>query len=288
VSPTATDPPEPIAAPPIHAPIVDAHAHSWSKQLGADHDAVMARAWATGLAAIVEVGVDAATSAQARDLARADPRVHAVAGLHPHEASRMDLERAPLEELLRAGAASGELCAVGEIGLDFYRDRSPREDQQRSLRWQFELARELALPVVIHSRDADEECYAELEAWIARVGRYLGADREVGMMHCFAGDTELGRRYIELGLLLSVPGTVTYAGNERGRAVARETPLAAMLVETDCPYLTPVPHRGQRNEPAYVAHTVREVAALRGETPEHVARATAQNAARLFGFTLEG
>ena len=149
----------------------------------------MERAWAAGLAAIVEVGVDSATSVQARDLARADARVHAVAGLHPHEASRMDVERPPLEELLRAGAASGELCAVGEIGLDFYRDLSPREEQLRSLRWQLDLARELALPVVIHSREADEECYAELATWAARVGRYLGADREIGMMHCFAGNT---------------------------------------------------------------------------------------------------
>jgi TatD DNase family protein len=272
----------------IDAPLVDAHAHSWSKQLAADHDAVMARAWAAGLAAIVEVGVDAATSAKARDLSRADPRVHAVAGLHPHEASSMDVERAPLEELLRAGAASGEICAVGEIGLDFYRELSPRAEQERALRWQLELARELSLPVVVHSRAADEECYAELAAWAAQVGRYLGADREIGMMHCFAGDLDLARRYIDLGLLISVPGTVTYAGNERGRAVARQVPLAAMLVETDCPYLTPVPHRGQRNEPAYVAHTVREVAALRGETAEHVAGATAQNAARLFGFALAG
>ena len=276
------------APPGIDAQLVDAHAHSWSKQLAADHGALMARAWAAGLAAVVEVGVDAATSAQAQELARADPRVHAVAGLHPHEASRMDVERGPLEELLRAGAASGELCAVGEIGLDFYRDRSPRADQERALRWQLDLARELALPVVIHSRDTDEECFAELATWAARVGRYLGPDREIGMMHCFAGDTELARRYVEAGLLISVPGTVTYAGNERGRAVARETPLAAMLVETDCPYLTPVPHRGQRNEPAYVAHTVREVAALRGETAEQVARATAQNSARLFGFALAG
>ena len=105
-------------------------------------------------------------------------------------------------------------------------------------------------------------------------------------MHCFAGDEELALRYVELGFLISVPGTVTYTGNRRGQTVARQIPLEAMLVETDCPYLAPMPYRGQRNEPAYVSHTVHKVATLRGETPEHIAQVTAQNAARLFGFTL--
>lgn len=279
---------QPPVLPVIDAPLVDAHAHSWSAQLREDHGAVMARAWAAGLAAIVEVGVDVATSEQALGLAGADPRVHAVAGLHPHEASRLDAEREPLELLLRESAARGELRAVGEIGLDLYRELSSRADQERALRWQLTLARELELPVVIHSRAADEECYAELAAWASHAGRYLGSDREIGMMHCFAGDAELGRRYVELGFLLSIPGTVTYPGNERGRSVAREAPLAAMLVETDCPYLPPVPRRGRRNEPAYVAYTVQEVAALRDEPAQSVARATAENAARLFAFTLTG
>ena len=272
----------------IDAPLVDAHAHSWSPELRSDHEQVLARAWKAGLSAIVEVGVDLATSAESLQLACSEPRVHAAAGLHPHEASRLAVEREELATLLGEGAASGELAAVGEIGLDLYRELSPRPDQELALRWQLELARELALPVVIHSRGADEECYEELRTWASRAGRYLGADREIGMMHCFAGDTGLGRRYVELGFLLSIPGTVTYGGNERGRSVARETPLTAMLVETDCPYLTPVPHRGRRNEPAYVAYTVREVAALRGESERVVARATAENAARLFGFTLTG
>ncbi|MCY4640646.1 MAG: TatD family hydrolase [Chloroflexi bacterium] len=274
--------------PAIDGPLVDAHAHSWSPELEPDHAGVLARAWGAGLAAIVEVGVDLETSARSLALARKEPRVRAAGGLHPHEASRLESQREGLAALLARGAASGELSAVGELGLDFYRNLSPRPDQERALRWQLGLARELELPVVVHARAADEECYGELRAWAQRAGRYLGPGREIGMMHCFAGDAELGRRYVELGFLLSIPGTVTYRNNERGRRVARETPLAAMLVETDCPYLTPVPHRGRRNEPAYVAYTVREIAALRGESERAVARATAENAARLFGFALGG
>ena len=264
----------------MNAAVVDAHAHTWSRQFEHDYAETIARAWEAGLSAVVEVGTDSESSERARALAHADERVHAVAGLHPHEAKRLAEEREPLRRLLDDGG----FVAVGEIGLDFYRNLSPPDAQYEALRWQLELAREHALPVVIHARDADEECFAELSAWAQRGGRYLGPDREIGMLHCFAGDAELARRYVEIGFLISVPGTVTYADNARGREVARELPLPHMLVETDCPALTPQPHRGKRNEPAYVLHTVREVAQLRGCPPEQVASATSENAARLFGF----
>jgi TatD DNase family protein len=264
---------------------VDAHAHvSWSREFDDDRDAILERAWDAGLAAIVDVGVDTATSLACRELARAEARVHAVAGIHPHEAEHLERERATLRDAL----AEGGFVAIGEIGLDFFRTLSPPEQQYEAFRWQLELAREVELPVVIHSRDADEESYAVVEEWARRVGRYLGAEREIGMMHCYAGDVELAQRYVDLGFLLSVPGTVTFPKNERGQAVARAMPLERMLVETDCPYLTPAPWRGRRNEPAYVTETVRFVAELRGEAPEIVARATAANAARLFAFELGG
>ena len=266
----------------MHSPVVDAHAHTWSREFEDDYEATMERAWAAGLAAVIEVGTNSETSLLALALARADPRIHAVAGLHPHDAKRLAEEREALKRLLDGS----DFVAVGEIGLDFYRNLSPPEDQYEALRWQLELAGEVALPVVIHARNADEECFAELSAWAQRVGRYLGPDREIGMMHCFAGDPELAERYVELGFLLSVPGTVTYANNGRGRAVAQALPLAAMMVESDCPYLTPQPFRGRRNEPGYVVRTVQEVAELRGCTAEEVASATAENAARLFGVAL--
>jgi TatD DNase family protein len=274
---------KPLAPPPEPLPgVVDAHAHTWDRQLLPDRDAVLDRAWGTGLAAIVEVGVDTATSLQCREFAALDGRVHAVAGLHPHEASRLAEEREGLESAL----ATGDFVAVGEIGLDFYRNISPPDAQIEAFEWQLALAREHDLPVVVHSRDADEACFAILDAWAQRVGRYLGSDREIGMMHCYAGDAALAERYGAIGFLISVPGTVTYPANERGQEVARTVPLAGMLTETDCPYLTPVPWRGRRNEPAYVAETVRFVARLRGDTPERVAHETAENAARLFAFDL--
>lgn len=273
--PTAP-PPEPLAG------VVDAHSHTWDRQLLAERDAVLERAWAAGLAAVVEVGVDTATSLQCREFAALDPHVHAVAGLHPHEASHLAEERAGLESAI----ATGDFVAVGETGLDFYRNISPPATQIEALEWQLALAREHDLPVVIHSRDADEECFAILDAWSKRVGRYLGPDREIGMMHCYAGDAALAARYGASGFLISVPGTVTYPSNQRGQEVARTVPLAGMLTETDCPYLTPVPWRGRRNEPAHVAETARFVASLRGCAPGEVARETAANAARLFGFTL--
>lgn len=267
----------------MSAPVVDAHTHTSSRQFADDHAEVMERAWAAGLVAVVEVGGDAESSKRALALAQADPeRVHAVAGLHPHEAKHLDRQR----EELRSLAHSGDFVAVGEIGLDFFYNHSPLDAQFDAFTWQLGLAREAELPVVIHCREADEDGYAVLSEWASRVGRYLGTDREIGMLHCFAGDLELAQRYVELGFLISIPGPVTYKNNDRGQAVARSVPLAAMLVETDAPYLTPNPYRGTRNEPAYVVHTARYVAELRGCEFEEVAQATAENAARLFGFTL--
>jgi TatD DNase family protein len=260
--------------------VIDAHAHTWSREFGDDHPAVMERAWAAGLAGIVEVGVDTETSQRSLELAARDPRVRAVVGLHPHEASRLAAERDGLRALVERGGAVG----VGEIGLDFYRNLSPPEAQDEAFRWQLDLAREAGLPVVIHSRNADTETFAVLDAWARRVGRYLGAEREIGMMHCYAGDADLAQRYVALGFVISVPGTVTYPSNSRGQDVACTIPVSALVLETDCPYLTPVPFRGGRNEPAYVAETARFVASLRGTDPAAVARTTADNTARLFGW----
>ena len=269
-------PPEPLVG------VVDAHSHTWDQQLQPDHDEVLGRAWSTGLAAIVQVGCDLRTTLASREIAATDPRMFATAGLHPHSASDLPTER----EAIEAAVAAGGYVAIGETGLDFFRNLSSPDDQYAALHWQLELARRHDLPVVIHSRYADEACFDVLRDWAAEVGRYLGPDREIGMMHCFAGDLELAERYIAIGFLISVPGPVTFPGNDRGQLVARSIPLGRMLVETDCPYLTPVPWRGRRNEPAYVAETARFIAGLRGIDATEVARHTAQNAARLFGFDL--
>ena len=270
--------------------IIDSHAHTWDKELHNDHSAVLERSWSAGLSAIIEVGVDLKTSRQAAELADQDPRIHAVAGLHPHEAKHLDTQKAELEQLV----ADGDFVAVGEIGLDFFRNFSSTEEQERAFSWQLELALEHSLPVVIHSREADDATYEILKAWASQVGRYLprtkqGDERPIGMLHCFSGDSALAQRYLELGFLISIPGTVTYpskgTNKNRGQDVAQSIPLTGMLLETDCPYLTPVPHRGYRNEPALVVETARFVAQLRGEQPEIVANVTADNARVLFDIT---
>lgn len=267
---------------------IDAHAHTYSRELESDRTEVLNRAWSAGLEAIIEVGTNATSSRKALDLSRTDPRIHPVVGLHPHDAQHLDQQRADLERL----AETGDFVAIGEIGLDFYRNISPPDAQDTAFRWQLDLARRHNLPVVIHSRDADDATFAILEDWATSVGRYLpptkdGTPREIGMLHCFAGDAQLAARYLDLGFLISIPGTVTYNNNQRGQDVARSLPLTGMLLETDCPYLTPVPHRGRRNEPALVVETARFVAQLRGEPAEQVARAAADNTRRLFGLATD-
>ncbi len=267
--------------------LVDAHSHTWtSPEFDADYPRVTERAWAAGLVGVVEAATDAASAAVCLELAREDARIIAAVGLHPEHADRMAEDRSAIEALARDPLTR----AIGEIGLDFSRGADvpwpTRTEQQTAIEWQLELARELRVPVAIHTREADAEGWATLSAWVKRVGRYLGPDREVGMMHCFPGDEELAARYLDLGFLISVPGTVTFANSKRGQAVARAIPLEGMLVETDSPYLTPVPYRGRRNEPACVAETARFIASLRGCAAEEVARATSANAARLFGVTL--
>ncbi|MGE0134229.1 MAG: TatD family hydrolase [Dehalococcoidia bacterium] len=266
----------------MNAPVVDAHAHTYSQQFDDDRDATFQRAWDAGLVAVVEVGGDVESSRQALALADGDARIHAVAGIHPHEARHLDAQR----DELRALIESGRFVGVGEIGFDFHYNHSAREAQFEAFLWQLDLARDTELPVVVHCREADDDGYAVLSEWARRVGRFLGPDREIGMLHCFAGDAGLASRYVDLGFLISIPGPVTYKNNDRGQEVARSVPLAAMLVETDAPYLSPASHRGSRNEPAYVVETIRMVAQLRGCSAEEVAAATAANAARLFGFSI--
>lgn len=261
----------------------DAHSHTWSTpEFDDDYAATLERAWRSGLAGMIEAGVDTASSERCLDLAAHDPRVHAVVGLHPEYADRLAEEREGIARAATPRPDGTRAVGIGEIGLDFSRPGPSEAQQLAAFRWQLDLARERGLPVVIHARQADEACFAVLEEWSRAAGDYLGPGREVGMMHCYAGDAALAARYVAIGFLISLPGTVTFPNNERGREVARSVPLAGMLIETDSPYLTPAPHRGRRNEPAYVVETARFIAGLRGCSPEEVARETARNAARLF------
>jgi TatD DNase family protein len=252
-----------------------------SREFDADRDAVLVRAREAGLEAMVVVGWDVASSASAVTMAQQNADLYAVVGCHPHDAKTLDdsaLTR------IQALSQQPKVVAIGEIGLDFYRDLSPRETQTSVFRNQLQLAAELRMPVVIHSRDADTETFEILEPWAKRVAQQWAHGRPVGVMHCYAGDLELAKRYIEIGFMISIPGIVTYQNAEKMVEVAKSISLNTMLVETDCPYLTPRSRRGRRNEPAYVVETAAKIAELRGEPVEEVARATSENTRRLFGI----
>jgi TatD DNase family protein len=252
--------------------LVDSHCHIDMPQFGADRDEVVARARAAGLVEMLVVGgVDEGAGHQ-RALEVAERYgLPATAGVHPHEARIAD--EAVYDEL-RGLAREGRVVAIGEIGLDFHYDHSPRDAQREAFRRQVRLAREVGLPIVVHTREADGETADILEQ--------EGAREAGGVVHCFTGGLELARRAMDLGLLISFSGIVAFPRAEVIQQVAREVPDDRLLVETDAPFLAPPPHRGRRNEPAYVVEVARKVAALRGTTPEAIGDLALRNYARLF------
>ena len=255
--------------------LFDTHAHLHDPALLGAIDAVMQRARDAGVERCVTVGTDLETSRAAVRLAEAQQGVYAAVGIHPHDAKDWSAETA---RELRALAASDSVVAIGEIGLDFYRNLSPREAQFRAFREQLELAEELDLPVIIHSRNAHDDTWDVLAPWGASCRR--GAP--VGVLHCFSGHDTLALAYAEMGFLISFAGPVTYPKNEELREAAQALRAEAIVVETDCPYLSPQGRRGQRNEPAYVREAAERIAELRGVSVEEFATLTTANAEKLF------
>ena len=259
--------------------LIDSHCHLQFPQFRHDRPQALERAWQAGLSAVVVVGTDAEDSRQAVALAESDERLFACVGCHPHSAAALDeAGRATLRSL----ASSPKAVAIGEIGLDFYRNLSPPDEQRAVFQEMLDLAGELGLPVVIHARQADEDTFAILSRWAGQVRRSEG--RPLGVLHCFSGDLTLALRYHELGFLISLAGTVTYPNASHLATVAAGLPPDTILVETDAPYLAPQGHRGRRNEPAYLKETVARIAELRGQSPQQVGERTAANAAALFGL----
>jgi TatD DNase family protein len=252
--------------------LFDTHAHLHFPDFDADRDAVLARAREAGVRRMLTIGTDVPTSQAAIDIAGHEPDVWASVGVHPHDAA--DADEAVLAEIERQ-AGQPRVVAIGEIGLDFFRNLSPRDAQERVLRRMLDLARRTRKPVVVHCRDAHPETLAILAE--ERVGEVRG------IMHCFSGDVEIARRCLELGLLISLAGPVTYPNARALPDVARFVPADGLVLETDCPYLPPQGHRGRRNEPAYVAITAARVAELRGEEVEDTARRCSDNARALLG-----
>lgn len=255
------------------ADLFDTHAHLHFPEFADDLGAVLARARAAGVRRMLTIGTDVETSRAAVALAAREPDVWASVGVHPHDADEADATAlAEIEEL----AAEPRVVGIGETGLDFFRNLSPREAQERAFRAQLALARRVGKPVIVHCRDAHEETLRILAD--ERVGE------TGGVMHCFSGDTAIARRCLDLGLLISLAGPVTYPKARALPEVARFVPGDRLVVETDCPFLPPQPYRGKRNEPAYLAITAARVAELRGESLQTLAARTSENAAKLFGL----
>jgi TatD DNase family protein len=251
-------------------------------QFDADREAVLARAREAGVEALVAIGSGTGPGSLDCGIRFAEQYdwVYATVGIHPHEAKLADeSDFAELEKL----AQHKRMIAWGEIGLDFYYDHSPRETQRTVFVRQMEMARAAKLPIVIHCRPSDgsenawEECLELIREHWAPAG--LG-----GILHCFTGSREHMRRALDMGFLISFAGNVTFAKAETIRQAAREVPLERMLIETDAPFLAPVPHRGKRNEPAFVQEVARQIGELRGMTAEEVGACTGENFYRFFGL----
>jgi len=263
--------------------LIDSHAHLTDRRLMSDLRKVLDLASDAELEAIVTVSAETAdlraittlveVAPQKQAESGADwPEIFGTLGVHPHDAKDVTEDvLAQMEEL----AANERIVAIGEIGLDFYRDLSPRDQQEIAFIQQIAVAREVDLPIVVHSRDAHSNTLEILEREAAGMP---------GVMHCFSGDQQIAERVLDLGMYIGIAGPVTYPNATGLREVVSEVPLDRLLVETDCPYLTPQKYRGERNEPAYVMYVAEAVAEAKVISFDELARATTENARRLFGI----
>jgi TatD DNase family protein len=253
--------------------LIDSHCHLDEDRFAADRDAVIARAHAAGVARMITIGASGGMQANhdAVALAQRHPSIVATVGIHPHEASAVS--PSVIDEITRL-AASPQVVAIGETGLDYYYDNSPRPAQQDAFRQFTALARQLRVPLVVHLRDAYGDAATILrDERAAEVG---------GVIHCFSGDRAAARVFLDLGFHLSFSGIITFKNADELRAAARLTPADRLLVETDAPFLAPVPYRGRRNEPAYVVETAAVIATARRQPIDEVATLSRLNTERLF------
>ena len=260
------------------APLFDSHAHVDGAEFDADRGEVLARALAAGVTRLVCIGsgADVATAERALALAQAPaqgPEIWATVGIHPHDVAKMtEATWIRIEEL----AGAPRVVGIGETGLDYFYDHSPRDAQRAAFERFVALAHRARLPIVCHIRDAHEDARSILAAGQAAAARTV--------IHCFTGTAEDAKKYVDMGIYLSFSGIVTFKTAGELRAAARLVPLDRLMLETDCPYLAPIPHRGKRNEPARVRSTAEVLAAERGIPFEALARATSENAARFYAL----
>ena len=266
-----------LPALPAGAELIDTHCHLDMESFAADLDAVIQSAAEHGVRRIVTIGIDEASSRRAVAIADHYASIYATIGFHPHDAREATVDAL---DRVAALASRPSVVAYGEIGLDYVKQYAPPEVQRRAFADQLSLARDLALPVVIHDREAHADCLDLLHK--------AGPLPRGGVMHCFSGDSRLAREVIDLGLLVSIPGVVTFNNAADLREVVRATDLDHLLLETDGPFLAPVPRRGKRNEPKLLLYTAQVVADLKQVSLAEVARATTANAVRLFRLPAEG
>ncbi|MDR2198938.1 MAG: TatD family hydrolase [Deltaproteobacteria bacterium] len=253
--------------------IFDSHCHLYLEDFKEDLDEVVRRARDAGVKRLVNIGIDVSSSRSAITLALENPGFYASAGFHPHDA--VDFSPSDLDEL-KALAEKKEILAVGEIGLDFYRLRSPKEVQERVFNELLEIAEETLKPVIIHTREAFLETFKILAARRSALKGIL--------IHCFTGTSEEAGKYLDLGAFLSVPGVVTYKNAGELKKALKHVPRDRVLIETDAPYLAPVPFRGKRNEPSYLVRHLEAIAGIWEIEPREAAEITFENASRFFGL----
>ncbi len=249
----------------------DSHAHLDDRKYNQDRHQTLIRARENGVSLIINVGCNIPSSRRSVSLAGKYDFIFAAVGIHPHDAAEAGENY--LEELRRL-AVNPKVVAIGEMGLDYYRNLSPREIQQEMFRQQIRLAINLGKPIIVHDRDAHGD--------IMNILKEESAVTAGGVLHCFSGSLEMAKECVKMGFYISIAGPVTFHNANKLQHIAVEIPLDRLLIETDAPYLTPEPHRGKRNEPAYVVHTGTRIAELRGIPVQELAAVTADNAKRLF------
>ena len=253
--------------------LIDSHAHLDDRRFDRDRDRLIKSLKELGVELVINPGADLSSSIKAVSLAEEYDNIYAAVGVHPHSAKEMDESTIGL---LKSFTNREKVIAIGEIGLDYYYDNSPRDVQRKRFIEQLNLAKEVNLPVIIHSREANKDTFDILKE--AQDGSLRG------VMHCFSGSVEMAMEYIKLGFYISLAGPVTFKNAKIPKEVAKAVPLDKLMIETDAPYLTPEPYRGKRNEPIYVRYVAGTIAELKGLTFEEVAKQTAENTKRLFNI----
>ncbi|HIE26979.1 TPA: TatD family deoxyribonuclease [Candidatus Poribacteria bacterium] len=254
--------------------LIDSHAHIQLENFDNDREAMLTRAQKAGVEYIIAIGFDLESSVSAISLAEQYDFVYATVGMHPHDAKLLD---DGIIDKFRDLAQHPKVVALGEMGLDYYRNLSPRSIQRKAFEAQLRLAQELDIPIIVHDRETHEDIMKILR-------RYVGKIEKRGVLHCFSGDIKMAKEAIDLGFYISIAGPVTYPKSLSLQRVAREVPLDSLLLETDCPWLAPQFRRGKRNEPAYITAIAEKIATLRGVSVTNIADATTTNVKNLFGI----